>query len=311
MRSAVCTVFEGDYHLGVGALVNSLYTNGFRGNFYAGYRGPLPPWAVPLKSGDHGSAFEVAEGLTVHFIPLTTKIHLANYKPDFMLSLGEKPFPPAEAVFYFDPDITVKCPWSFFEEWVKAGVAVCVDINPDMAANHPIRHAWKGFLMGLDLKVHNEFEQYFNSGFVGVAARDRDFLVHWKNFIQSIGQATGGLDKIIVASRTEKFYCPDQDGLNLAAMATESSVSPMGQDAMDFQHGGGGYVMSHAAGGKKPWKKPFVRTVLLRAAPPSRADREFFRHVESPIRLFPPWQRAFQRLQLLTACFLGRFMRNM
>jgi len=79
---------------------------------------------------------------------------------------------------------------------------------------------------------------------------------------------------------------------------------------MGFQYGGGGYVMKHAAGGKKPWKKPFLRTVLVRAAPPSGADKEFFQYVEFPIRLYPALPLAFKRLLLLAASFLGRFMRQ-
>lgn len=79
---------------------------------------------------------------------------------------------------------------------------------------------------------------------------------------------------------------------------------------MDFQNGGGGYIMSHAIGSSKPWNKQFVRMILLRAVAPGRADKEFFQHVGFPIRLYPFVVLLLKRFLLLTARFLGRFMRD-
>jgi hypothetical protein len=47
--------------------------------------------------------------------------------------------------------------------------------------------------------------------------------------------------------------------------------------------------------------------LILRGHAPSRGDRNFFRFVESPIRLYPSAALAGKRLLLLTASFLGRF----
>ena len=60
----------------------------------------------------------------------------------------------------------------------------------------------------------------------------------------------------------------------------------MGQDGMDFQFGGGGYVMSHAAGGVKPWKKNYVLSAL-NGIKPSIADKAFWQNASSPINAHP------------------------
>jgi hypothetical protein len=225
-----------------------------------------------------------------------------------MLSLWQKHCPDAQSFFYFDPDITVVCSWPFYERWVEAGVALCADINPSMPSNHPLRHAWKQFYTPHGITFRREPDLYFNGGFFGLRREQTEFLRCWQRLQELMTPEIGGLQNVNVRDRTYLFHKTDQDALNVAAMASESPISPMGQDGMDFQHGGGGYVMSHALGGKKPWNKQFIRTLLSRGAAPTRADRIFFRCVESPIRLYPPFTLAWKRFLLLTASVLGRFM---
>jgi hypothetical protein len=134
-----------------------------------------------------------------------------------------------------------------------------------------------------------------------------EFLDCWRRLQEMMAPEIGGLQNVNVRDRAFLFHKTDQDALNVAAMASESPISPMGQDGMDFQHGGGGYVMSHALGGQKPWAKRYVRSVLRRGNAPSRADRNYFRCVMSPIRLYPSATLSYKRLVLLTASFLGRF----
>lgn len=318
MKSAICTLFEGHYHYGVGALSNSLYAHGFRGTIYVGYRGALPPWVGQggktkneSREAEMWTDFSPAEGLMLRFIPLTTKVHLTNYKPDFILEVWEKHCPDAGAMFYFDPDIVIKSRWTFFEEWIEAGVAVCADVNPAMPANHPIRHAWRKLLTPHGLELNRDFETYFNCGFLGVGLKDKIFPHEWQNVQNAMKKCGVDFQSLGVGDRSLPFTCRDQDALNIACMATKCAVSPVGQDGMDFQHGGGGYIMAHAVGGKKPWNKMFVRTVLRRAAPPSRADKAFFQNVESPIQLYRPTTLSWKRFFLLVGSLLGRFMRNM
>lgn len=99
MKSSVCTLFEGDYHLGAAALVNSLHASGFRGQMFCGLRGPLPPWA------GGADRLVLAEGLEVFFLPQATDIHFTNHKPAFLLDLWDGPAAGAESLFYFVPDI--------------------------------------------------------------------------------------------------------------------------------------------------------------------------------------------------------------
>jgi len=310
MNSAVCTVFEGHYHYGVGVLANSLYAQGFRGVIYAGCRGTLPPWTAGAPVKDGFTEYSPAEGLTLRFIPLTTKIHLTNYKPDFMLSLWEKHCPQAQSLFYFDPDITVIGRWPFYEDWVQGGVALCADLNPAMPPNHPLRNAWKQFYQPHGITFRREPELYFNGGFVGVARQHIEFLRCWQKLQELMTPEIGGLQNVNIRERTYLFHKTDQDALNVAAMASESPISPMGQDGMDLQYGGGGFVMSHAVGGQKPWRKQFLKSVCLRGEAPSRADRYFFRHVESPIRLYGSTPLSLKRLSIMTASFVGRFVRR-
>ena len=60
MTAVACTIYEGEYHYGVGALANSLYRQGYRGDLWVGRRGDLPPWAAPV---DRDGTFRVTTDL--------------------------------------------------------------------------------------------------------------------------------------------------------------------------------------------------------------------------------------------------------
>jgi hypothetical protein len=107
MRLVVCTLFEGHYHYGAAALINSLYHNNYRGIVYVGYRGALPEWAAqakktPTVAWNDASALQITQDLCVIFLPIETEFHLTNYKPFFMLKLFEIFASELEAIVYLD-----------------------------------------------------------------------------------------------------------------------------------------------------------------------------------------------------------------
>lgn len=304
MRSVICTLFEGHYHYGVAALANSLYHHGFRGELWAGYRGHLPDWATAMAQADGTHRFEAADGLALRFIKVETKRHLTNYKAPFMDDLRRSYFSDAERVFYFDPDIVLKSDWAFFEEWADGGVALCEDVNSPMHATHPMRNAWNRFFQPHGLTTARQLDVYLNAGFVGVSHGNWEFVETWKHLLDLMDAETNGLPELGVKDRAYLFHKPDQDALNIAAMYSARPVSIAGKDGMDFIPGG--FLMSHALGSPKPWRKQFIREAL-RGYPPSLADHAFWKHTASPIAIFPPDTRRWKILALLIACGVSRF----
>jgi hypothetical protein len=307
MRTVVCTLFEGHYQVGLAALLNSLVKCGFSGAVVAGYRGALPEWASPyLVAADNCVEFKLTNDITVHFVKVETQAHLTNFKPDFMLEIWDRRFAEADALFYFDPDITIQCKWQFFEKWIQAGVALCMDVNGDLSENHPLRWDWKDYFskVGIDLKVPRNV--YFNGGFIGLERRHRDFLEMWRDLQNLAWPATEGAERWQIGERTFMFFRTDQDLLNVTTMLTTLPISWIGKDGMDLEPGG--YIMSHALGSPKPWEKSMLWRALAQGQFPSRADKRFFSNVDAPIVPFPPFRAALKKLDLAAASALGRYL---
>jgi len=112
---SICTLFEGDYHMGLAALTNSLVHAGYKGTVWVGYRGALPPWLDQLNGLDRqGAEYMVAGQIRLVFLLLETEIHFTSYKPQFMLDLFAGQARDSNYLWYFDPDIFLRCSWSFF-----------------------------------------------------------------------------------------------------------------------------------------------------------------------------------------------------
>ncbi|MBC7365268.1 MAG: hypothetical protein H7343_00430 [Undibacterium sp.] len=307
MKPVVVTLFEGDYHLGAAALINSLCAAGFAGTVVCGHRGPVPPWA--------GAAGRLGP-VGVQFIALTTTAHLTNYKPEFLLRVWNELHPAAVQLFYFDPDIVIRAPWSFFEEWAGYGVALVEDVNSPLPESHPRRAAWRRRLGPGRKLVRRETSFYVNGGFIGLAREERGFLHEWREAMALVGAEIGGLERSMfsfgarqpdMASPAYPFSKTDQDALNIAVMTASQSVSIMGAEGMDFRPGG--WTMSHALGPEKPWRKAYIRSAIAGRAP-SPADRGFWKHASAPLPIFPPHVTAGRRATLALAGLVGRFYRR-
>ncbi len=307
MNSIIISLFEGDYVLGVGALVNSLYRHGFRGRVYCGHKGPLLFWSKDAAPEGPFRVLRPAEGLELRFFPIDHPWHLTNLKPHMMLKVWEEWEPDAEAVFYFDPDITVKCRWSFFEEWVGYGVALCEEIvMANMPEDHPLRCAWVRWAAGLGWQKVRDMRGVLNGGFVGVTAQQRDFLELWRHGMDCLGTAMP-LDRFTPGDRTQPFNMTDQDMLNVMLSVYSGSLSRMGPEGMDFRSGGA--VMSHAAGGAKPWRKRYLRSALV-GVPPTQADKNWLNNTHRPVPVLAGNQRFLLQSQVRVASALGRLIRR-
>lgn len=311
-KSAVCTLFEGHYHHGFAALVNSLYKNGFRGAMYIGYRGELPAWIKNVNgngNSDWEGAFTMtaANGLQLHFLPVKTEWHLANYKPVFMLAVQRL----ANAnMFYFDPDITIKCNWKFFEEWIGYGVAVVQEaVSNNFSPNHPKRIQYLPVIEQTKRKVERSLHHILNSGFCGVSVKNVEFLKAWIDIANTAVQHFDFEPSYFIKGKQqyELFVAGDQDLMNMAAMCTQSPISDVGPEGMDFIPGG--WLMSHATGAPKPWKKNY----LLAAAqcfPPTIAERNYWMNANGIIKTHPSFTIWRKQLCIKCASFIGRFYKR-
>ncbi len=310
-ETAICTLFEGDYHLGLAALVNSLVRAGFAGTVWAGYRGELPPWIGQLKRIDGGpaDAFDVEGSVRIVFLKQTASIHFTNYKPEFMLRLLANEARECAYLWYFDPDVFVLARWSYFRTWQRFGVAVCQEVVDNiLPADAPLRKQWMELAEGIGFRDPRPVEHYYNAGAVGVPAEDRTFLEEWKRLIGLAESQGCDLRFLAHGDRERPFNIGDQDALNIALMYTKSPLTTLGPQGMGFVYGAS-MAMYHAVG-PKPWRGSFLWRAL-QGTPPSGAMKSFLRQVNGPIRAYPALRLYAKRTACLLASLIGRFYRRL
>ncbi len=274
--SGICTLFEGDYHFGLAALLNSLVQAGYAGTIWAGYRGALPPWLHQLQrsAGTENEYLVAGKIRLVLLAQATSGSILTNYKPDFMLELLAGPAKACDYLWYFDPDIFIRVPWTFFAGWQQCGVALCQEI------------------------VNNILPEEFALAISVV----RDRLIHraqqsppaqsvfeWRNgrrggFSRGLSSSveaphpTRGRDGLRFeslyawSSRVMPFHASDQDALNIAAMYSEFPLSILGPQGMGFTRGD---VKMYHTVGQKPWRGSFLLRALA-ATPPTERHEVLF-----------------------------------
>lgn len=308
---SVCTLFEGHYHYGVAALINSLYKNGYEGEIFVGYRGDLPFWAkgsIPAsKLLWEGASTFSTKMVQVHFLPISTTRHLTNYKPAFMLTLRQYI---TNGMFYIDPDIMIKCKWAFFEEWIEYGVALCQEIVwNNFSPNNPKRKQWEKILIKFGYSIERPLSVLFNGGFCGLNISSFEFAAIWEEIIDK-GITEGLFDSHHFTKAIEKtniFSAGDQDALNMAAMACQLPISDVGPEGMDFIPGG--WLMSHATGSPKPWKKNYL-LAALKGFPPTMAEKTYWMNANGIIKTYTGRSIWLKQLSIKWASFIGRFYKR-
>ncbi len=305
-EQVICTLYEGDFYLGVGALINSIVRGGFKGLFWVGCRGELPKWTGQLKRRDDG-LFELGEA-KVGFETIEGERHFGQFKPEFLVRTIESGIA-TRSLWYFDPDITVRCSWSFFEMWVRHGVCLCQDITMStMPSRHPFRCEWMRMAGEAGWgEPRRAQERYYNSGFVGLDIAHRAFLDQWIGAIRVAnrnGVTPGQFQK---GDRSQVFYTVDQDTLNIASMYADTPFSTIGTEGMGFT--GSGFTMYHSVAVPKPWRKKFLLS-LLQGSPPTNGDKHFLQCADGPIKIYSRWELKHKRLHCGLAALLGRFYRK-
>lgn len=321
MTSVICTLFEGNYHFGLAALVNSLFHQGYKGEIFAGYRGALPTWAHQAKINEAlnwqgATSLDLDSQIRLHLLPLATDYHFTNYKPDFILELWNGPAKKAQNIFYLDPDIVVSVKWDMFEQWVTCGVALCEDVNSPLPKNFPRRVAWRNFFATHDLKLSFRESFYVNGGFVGVNSAQRGFVDIWKRMQELMADQIGGLNRSSImgaqiADHAKGVFAPfgrtDQDALNAAVEAFDGPVSIVGKEAMGFISGEA--MLPHALGQPKPWNASSFSRIIA-GIPPRQIDKQYWTYANGPITTTSKARIYRKKLVLRLSALFGRLYRR-
>lgn len=278
---AVCTMWEGDYHKGVGTLVNSLVRAGFKGKIWAGYRGPLPLWAEGGRWVDGHYLYRPAPDVDLIFVTLHTNMHFTQYKPTWCLQVLQELDIQAKGIFYFDPDVFILAPWNFFEEWLNYGLAVCEDSHLPLNGTHPLAHRWRAFAEQMGFRLQRPADSYLNGGLLGIRRDWLSFLEDWKVLLERIQRDFGTAGQLKTGKRYDMFHAPDQDAFTISSWLSPYPISRVGIDGMGFARGE--WLTLHATG-PKPWRRRVMLDVLKGGVLGFRTTRLYWELASGPIQ---------------------------
>ena len=318
MYQSVCTLVEKDYFQGLAVLANSLNFHGYKGNLWAGYRGDLPSWATAINSSLIPDATATAQAgeVTIIFVKIETTAHFTNFKPQFMLQVLDHLDTACNGLLYLDPDITLAVRWSYIQEWMQAGVALCEDVNSPHYEQSPRRTAWRQFFNNHKMPLTYRSPAYINAGCCGVRREHRSFLQLWERIQELIAAQEGGLHRSIfdahltIQDSLYHFNSINQDGLNCALEATDLPCSILNKAAMALNLTDGSPIFPHSLGKLKPWRKNYSRELILNGIPPTYADKMFWLHARGPLLVFSKGHLLGKRLALRINTVLSRIYRR-
>jgi hypothetical protein len=299
----VCTLYEKDYDFGVGALCNSIIKSGFKGKIIVGYKGKTPFWLNQFQKVN--DSYQLNDGkIQLELVNLDhIDYHLGYYKPKF-IHYCLKTFPNLKTISYFDPDITLKCSWSFMSKWINCGVALATDnCYQFLHVNHPWRKSWISIFPEKDVISRPEF--YVNSGFIGLKKEDIELINLWQLGLERYQMNGGEINKF--ERNAEYDLKGDQDLLNAALMFFPyNRISVIGAEAMGFNTPN--YIMGHAISGVKPWQKRFSLAAFKSGEKPSFAEKIYLENTLYPIKLYSSFTLYLKRLDVFIANLITKIL---
>ncbi|MEO6229088.1 MAG: hypothetical protein ABJB11_07295 [Ferruginibacter sp.] len=300
----IICLYDGSFHLGVAALVNSLVKSGFKGLIKIGYKeNTLPEWVEQLQLIED-NCYILSPDIDICFTPIETEMHLGFYKPYFIRAMIDAN-PSTNRFFYFDADIVVKAPWRVYINWLDKGVCLCLDNSFHLVHHsHPWRKDWRKISEENEI-LFNNTTHYYNSGFIGIERNSAILVDRWISLTEKYKKAGGNIHAFVKEAFSS--FKGDQDMLNAAiTVSADVEINTMGREGMGFTLPAS--LMWHAIGDNKPWNKIFLFQLIGLGQGPVMAERMYFNYCKSPIRIFKPLTFRIKMFDLSGAALLGRFI---